>query len=1017
MTDIFFEKSSSREVSKSRLRLRVHWRRWVVPMGVFLMALLPRLIGLGTFLTADEDDQIMFAHLFLKYVLQGDFDRVFFLGYPGIPTLILGAGGVVFRYFFHYANLLPLSWVDADLMTTLDQITVNWRTFTFEYPLDFLWWVRMPMAIAAALSILGVFLLTRRLLNERLALLITLLIAFDPFILAHTRVIHVDAPSAYFMFLSFLAFILYLNKGGWRWLALAGIFAVLAVLSKTPAAILGPILLVSGIIYALLPPPGQLRSTYWKRLGVAMVVGLAFLAATLYTFWPIVQRLVANVESVNRSPHLTAGTFWTEWQSDLNPLYYLWVFPFHLTPLVTVGVLAGLVLTVVGVVAYVRRQDTWPRQVLPLLLGLISYIAIFIAVTSLVSRRGDRYILPVYFPAAMLAALAWWWLAGFVPGFFKRVKITSMQILGVAVALQMLFVLLYHPYYLAYFNPLMGGYRTAPYWVNVGWGEGLERAAAYLNEITGPEKPPVAAWYSNQFAPYYHGPTADISNESAPLTADYAVFYINQVQRGFPSSEILTYFQQRDPVEVIEIGGIPYVWVYAGPVVSQRPPQDYQFSVEALLGGGARLLGLDVPQTKIPANAYTFAPQESAWGAAHPYSRVAGIPVTLYWETVGRIKGGHNIYIRLVDESGNIWGQVDRMILAGLWRPDRWFTGYYLRDEYKVPLDPAIPPGTYHFEVGMYNFTTGESLGIAKNIGKITLTPAQRLIQPAEVEVDPKLMLPIDSELTLIGHNYSNIEFAPGSDIVGKVYWQAAGNIDRDYQVEFSLLDATHQKEYVVAKKPLSPTYPPAEWRNREVVGAAYRFRVPAVAPPGKYPLALNVVDMQTGKRVGQPILLSTITVEAPTRNFELPQNVAPVSAVINDEIELVGYKLVQNSVDSGKKFGLILYWRSLNFANSNYTVFVHAVGPDQVMRGQWDSVPVQGKSPTGGWIPGEIIEDHYQIPMADDAPPWKYDIFVGMYDPVTGQRLTVTSPNAPISDNRVWLTRIQVSEDKGLIK
>jgi hypothetical protein len=78
-------------------------------------------------------------------------------------------------------------------------------------------------------------------------------------------------------------------------------------------------------------------------------------------------------------------------------------------------------------------------------------------------------------------------------------------------------------------------------------------------------------------------------------------------------------------------------------------------------------------------------------------------------------------------------------------------------------------------------------------------------------------------------------------------------------------------------------------------------------------------------------------------------------------------------------------------------------------MRGQWDSVPVGGTSPTGGWVPGEIIEDHYEVPMMRDAPPWKYDIFVGMYNTVTGERLPMMSPKAPVSDNRVWLTRVQV--------
>jgi hypothetical protein len=75
--------------------------------------------------------------------------------------------------------------------------------------------------------------------------------------------------------------------------------------------------------------------------------------------------------------------------------------------------------------------------------------------------------------------------------------------------------------------------------------------------------------------------------------------------------------------------------------------------------------------------------------------------------------------------------------------------------------------------------------------------------------------------------------------------------------------------------------------------------------------------------------------------------------------------------------------------------------------------VPVQGTAPTSGWLPGEVIEDHYEVPLAKDAPPWKYDIFVGMYDPLTGQRLPATSPLSPVSENRVWLTRVQAVEKK----
>jgi hypothetical protein len=81
------------------------------------------------------------------------------------------------------------------------------------------------------------------------------------------------------------------------------------------------------------------------------------------------------------------------------------------------------------------------------------------------------------------------------------------------------------------------------------------------------------------------------------------------------------------------------------------------------------------------------------------------------------------------------------------------------------------------------------------------------------------------------------------------------------------------------------------------------------------------------------------------------------------------------------------------------------------VIRGQWDSTPAQGTSPTSGWIPGEIIEDRYDVPMNKKAPAWKYDIFVGMYNSHNGERLPIYSATSPVSDQRVWLGQVQQLE------
>ena len=117
MADSFIEKqtyiedSSSLDLIKSKLIFNEKALRIILPLAVFIIALLPRILSLDTFITADEDDQIMFSTHFLKSILRGNFGGALILGYPGIPTLLIGAAGVGLRYLFHYQGWMELPWV------------------------------------------------------------------------------------------------------------------------------------------------------------------------------------------------------------------------------------------------------------------------------------------------------------------------------------------------------------------------------------------------------------------------------------------------------------------------------------------------------------------------------------------------------------------------------------------------------------------------------------------------------------------------------------------------------------------------------------------------------------------------------------------------------------------------------------------------------------------------------------------------------------------------------------------
>ena len=101
------------------------------------------------------------------------------------------------------------------------------------------------------------------------------------------------------------------------------------------------------------------------------------------------------------------------------------------------------------------------------------------------------------------------------------------------------------------------------------------------------------------------------------------------------------------------------------------------------------------------------------------------------------------------------------------------------------------------------------------------------------------------------------------------------------------------------------------------------------------------------------------------------------------------------------------LFWSAEQPPARDYTVFVHVVGPDGQMVGQWDQTPAAGKAPTSGWAPGQLIADEYRVPIQAGAGDGPYRVYVGMYDPATGTRLDVASAN-PVSERRLLVKMIQ---------
>jgi len=112
------------------------------------------------------------------------------------------------------------------------------------------------------------------------------------------------------------------------------------------------------------------------------------------------------------------------------------------------------------------------------------------------------------------------------------------------------------------------------------------------------------------------------------------------------------------------------------------------------------------------------------------------------------------------------------------------------------------------------------------------------------------------------------------------------------------------------------------------------------------------------------------------------------VGAQFGDAIELLGYDLAR----ANDALALTVYWRSRAETRTNWTVFAQLLGDVNSPAGspvwaQDDSQPGRGTYPTSHWRVGEMVIDHYRLPLSA-VPRGSYWLEMGLYDLETGARL-----------------------------
>ncbi len=298
-----------------------------------------------------------------------------------------------------------------------------------------------------------------------------------------------------------------------------------------------------------------------------------------------------------------------------------------------------------------------------------------------------------------------------------------------------------------------------------------------------------------------------------------------------------------------------------------------------------------------------------------------------------------------------------------------WFMEHYVLIQMVAnPRDPASPLRLFRYHPSPFDF------------GEIVPTA---------------LIFALDGRerLELTAYQLDHRRLTPGQSRHLTLYWRTDTGLGQPLQAVLRLTERATGKTWLRIENDTPGNLRTDFWAPGQIVADRYALTPPDNLPPGDYELTLalflpngrEVLPVERDKDTPFPL---THLYRPPVISTTPPMPDSPALFRLGDEIELIGYDAPER-VAPGETFLVALYWHALRPIDTDYKVFVHLRMADGILLTQSDSIPVNWTYPTSRWQAGEYIIDEHWLTLDASIPRGDAWLFVGMYDPLTGERLS----------------------------
>jgi len=586
----------------------------------------------------------------------------------------------------------------------------------------------------------------------------------------------------------------------------------------------------------------------------------------------------------------------------------------------------------------------WARERRGRLLRLLALFVIGFGLFMTVGQKKfDRYLLPVFPFCDIIAALALVWGGRWLLRRLERERLQRWLAPGLAlvtVGLAAWLVWPHRPYYLTYYNPVVGGAQAAVETLLVGWGEGLDEAARYLDRLPDADASVMSARSLPGSASFFRGIAVDEEHYDA-ATTDYVITYLNEVQRRLGPETLARFYDVAEPLHVVRLQGIDYAWVYenrthepvaeaiadqgdvAGDAIVVSRPSRF----EELYDGPLEVLVIDpdVSREQRLADLQTLADgDERLW------------------------------YVRYDERNPN--PELD-------WLDHVWRTRTYAQ-------------GSQEFsDVSLSLWRTADAPGFAA--------------QPTE-PMSQNLLYGDALRLQSVRLDTATAQY--GRTLGIELEWEAQSDLERYYAEYVHLLDASGRRwgqgDRWMTDETLSPT---VTWQQGQCVSDLLALELLPGIPPGEYRLVLGVYDRVSGEQLtadggdgaalGERAEIARITV-APSpikpseSDLSIPQR---LDLSVAPGLTLLGWQVQPERPTFGQGASVLVYWRSDAAIADDWTAWIALRGAESTVWAEGSAV-VGGESyPTSRWQTGDIFWQVVDIILAEQVPAGDLDLALSL--------------------------------------